>query len=335
MSLASHICNVSAFAPAAIDALFRRPTCFPALDEYALSSLFIQADTPAPKSMAPNSYSGNNDSAAKKDERSASMSTIGRLAIPLLVLLSTAAAGAQTADDLIAKNIAAKGGLENIKAITSLRFNGKLETQGIVAEMGTEQMPDFLARRSLSLQGMTQVEAYDGSEGWRIDPFSGRREAERMGEEDTRSLIETSDFYGPLVEYQRKGSTVEYIGHATVDGDDALLLKVTLKNGDILKYYLDPDTFLEIRVERVMFVRGKVRESFTNLGSYKKVQGVFFPFSIEQGDPRDPSSIEKITYATVTANVKLPDVEFKMPAPGAAAPAHPADNGAAGKPKNR
>ena len=34
-----------------------------------------------------------------------------------------------------------------------------------------------------------------------------------------------------------------------VDGDDALRLKVTLKNGDIIYYYLDPDTFLEIRKE--------------------------------------------------------------------------------------
>ena len=53
-----------------------------------------------------------------------------------------------------------------------------------------------------------------------------------------------------FVDYQQKGNKVEYLGHDTVDGDDALRLKVTLKNGDIIYYLLDPDTFLEIRTER-------------------------------------------------------------------------------------
>ena len=46
-----------------------------------------------------------------------------------------------------------------------------------------------------------------------------------------------------------------------VDGDDALRLKVTLKNGDIIYYYLDPDTYLEIRRETQEFIRGSVKES--------------------------------------------------------------------------
>ena len=146
------------------------------------------------------------------------------------------AAHAQTAEELIGKNIDAKGGMAAIKAITSLRMTGRLETQGIVLLIGSDQKPEDRVRQTGTLQGMTQVQAYDGSTGWQINPFSGRRDPERMGEDDTRDMVESSDFYGPLVDYQRKGSTVEYIGHTTVDGDDALLLKVTLKNGDIIKY---------------------------------------------------------------------------------------------------
>lgn len=173
----------------------------------------------------------------------------------IAMLCCIAPAKGQTAEELIAKNIAAKGGMANIKAITSLRMTGKLEVQGIVIQIGADQKPDFLFRQTATVQGMTQIQAYDGSEGWQINPFSGRRDPERMGEDDTRDLVETSDFYGPLVDYQQKGSKVEYIGHASVDGDDALLLKVTLKNGDVINYFLDPDTYLEIRTERLMFVR--------------------------------------------------------------------------------
>jgi len=84
-----------------------------------------------------------------------------------------------------------------------------------------------------------------------------------------------------------------------VDGDDALRLKVTLKNGDIIYYYLDPDTYLEIRKEIQQFIRGSVRERVVDLGSYKPVDGVMYPFSISEGpetilgtgdhDPKDRS----------------------------------------------
>ena len=222
-------------------------------------------------------------------------------------------AAAPSADELIAKNIEAKGGLTAIKAITSLRMKGKLETQGIVILLGYDRKPESLVRQTVSIQGMTQIQAFDGSEGWQINPFSGRRDPERMGEDDTRDLEESNDFYGPLVDYKQKGNKVEYIGHQTVDGDDALLLKVTLKNGDLVNYFLDPYTYLEIRTERQMFVRGSVHESFNNLGSYKKVNGVYFPFSIESGVPRNPG-LAKTTVTSLEANVAVPDSEFKMPA---------------------
>jgi len=231
--------------------------------------------------------------------------------------LTSQPAVAQTAAELIAKNIEAKGGLAAIKAISSLRKTGKLETQGfaLVIMLRSDQKPENLVRQSISIEGMTQVQAYDGTEGWQINPFQGRRDPERMADDDTRSLVEGADFYGPLVNYEKKGSKVEYVGHTTVDGDDALRLKVTLKNGDLLNYFLDPDTYLEIRVERQLFIRGSVHESYINLGSYKKVNGVYFPFSAESGSPRNPGPGDKVTFTRIEANVEIPDAEFKMPAP--------------------
>jgi len=234
-------------------------------------------------------------------------------AVAIAIAGPATAASAQTADELIAKNIEAKGGLAQIKAITSLRTTGKLEVQGFQIEADSDQKPDFLVRQAATIQGMTQIQAYDGSIGWQINPFQGRRDPERMGEDDTRDMVESSDFYGPLVDYKEKGSKVEYIGHDTVDGDDALLLKVTLKNGDVINYYLDPDTYIEIRTVRLMLVRGSVRETFTNLGSYKKVNGVYFPFAIESGSPRNPGMTQKYTISKIDANVPIPDSEFKMP----------------------
>jgi len=220
----------------------------------------------------------------------------------------------QTADDLVNKNIEAKGGLGKIKSIKTWRMTGKLIGGGITATTGQENMRPNLVRETFSLQGMTAVQAYDGSTGWQIRPFSGRKDPELMGEDDARDLLIDSDFDGPLVDYKDKGNAVEYLGHDVVDGDDALRLKVTLKNGDILYYYLDPDTYLEIRKETQEFIRGSVRESVSDLGSYKPVAGVMYPFSIASGPKNDPTSWQTVTIEKIDVNVPLERSTFAVPA---------------------
>ena len=237
-----------------------------------------------------------------------------------VVCLMSINAWAQTAEELVAKNLQAKGGLEKIKAIKSVRMIGRFETGGFKATVGQESKRPEMLRQSFTVQGMSQIQAYDGSSGWQISPFGGRKDPELMGEDDVRGLAEAADFDGPLVDAQAKGNKIEYMGHDQVDGDDAYKLKVTLKNGDIFYYYLDPDTYIEIQVERQQFIRGSVRESVSLLGSYKPVNGVMYPFSIESGSKNNPDGRGKITITKIEANLPIDDSVFKMPA----APAAPA-----------
>jgi hypothetical protein len=221
---------------------------------------------------------------------------------------------AQSADELVNKNIQAKGGIEKIKAIHSIRIHGKLNVGGgLIAATMQENVRPNLVRENVSLQGMTAVTAYDGTTGWQIQPFQGHKDPELMGEDDLKDLLLDADFDGPLVDYKEKGNSVEFLGHDQVDGDDALRLKVTLKNGDILYYYLDPDTFLEIRREVQEFIRGSVRESVTDLGSYKPVGGVMYPFSIAQGSKANPAA-QTTTMEKIEINVPIDQAEFAVPA---------------------
>ena len=221
----------------------------------------------------------------------------------------------QTAEELVDKNIQAKGGMEKIKAIHSLHMTGKLTGGGgFTATVTQDGIRPNLVRETFSLQGMTGVQAYDGTVGWQIQPFGGHKDPELMGEDDLRDLLLDADFDGPLVDYREKGNTVEYLGHDVVDGDDALRLKVTLKNGDILYYYLDPDTYLEIRKEIQEFIRGSVKENVVDLGSYKPVAGVMYPFSIASGPKNRPNAAQTTTLEKIDVNVPLAKSEFELPA---------------------
>ncbi len=220
----------------------------------------------------------------------------------------------QTADELIAKNIEARGGLEKMRAIKTLRMTGKFEGGGgFSATLGQENERPNLVRETLTLQGMTAVQAYDGSTGWQIQPFGGKKDPELLGEDDLRDLLLDADFDGPLVDYKEKGSTVEYLGHDSVDGDDALRLKITLKNSDIIYDYLDPDTYIEIRKEIQQFIRGSVRDRVISLGSYKPVNGVMYPFSISQGTKSHPED-QTATVQKLEANVTINPADFALPA---------------------
>src|SRR4029453_19270587 len=93
---------------------------------------------------------------------------------------------APTVDELFAKNVDSKGGADALQALKSLRPPGKmLVNQGQIelAYLQTKKRPDEI-RTEATLQGMTQIEAYDGKEGWRISPFQGRKDPEKMSADD-------------------------------------------------------------------------------------------------------------------------------------------------------
>lgn len=235
------------------------------------------------------------------------------IVVAAVTCLSVLACG-QTAEELVNKNIQAKGGIEKIKAIKSVRMIGKLNVGGgmVAASLQENERPNLI-RETFTLQGMTAVTAYDGSTGWQIQPFGGHKDPELMGEDDLKDLLLDADFDGPLVDYKEKGNTIEFLGHDVVDGDDALRLKVTLKDGDIVYYYLDPDTFLEIRKEVQEFIRGSVRESVTEMGSYKAVAGVMYPHSISQGTKANPAA-QTTTIEKIEVNVPIEKADFALPA---------------------
>jgi hypothetical protein len=219
-----------------------------------------------------------------------------------------------TVDELVSKNIEAKGGADALHALQSLRFSGKLlvnEGQIELAYLQTKERPGEL-RTEATLQGMTQVEAYDGKEGWKISPFQGRKDPEKMSADDLKPLMEDAEIDGPLVDWKAKGSTVDYLGTEEVDGTLAHKLKVVRKNGDVSFVYLDPDHFLEIRVLTGRIKHGAYEEVETDLGDYEKTAGVFVPTSIESGRKGDPDK-QKILIDKVEANVPVDEATFHFP----------------------
>jgi hypothetical protein len=239
------------------------------------------------------------------------------------LIICAADAPAQTADEIVAKYIKTEGGMDKIEALKSLRrtgrFNGGGGFEAVIVE--ENKRPGFV-RQEFSIQGLTGVTAYDGGKGWKIEPWNGKKDAEPLGEEEMREIVEDSDLEGPLVNYKQKGVRVEYVGTDEVEGSAAYKLKVTRPDGDVFIYYMDADYYVPIKIESKRTIRGEEQESETLLGDYKQVNGWYLPFSVESG-PKGSQNKSKVTYDKIEANVAIDDSRFRVPAAKSQAPSAP------------
>jgi outer membrane lipoprotein-sorting protein len=239
------------------------------------------------------------------------------LVATLASLAWTASASALTADEIIARNVAARGGAAQLKALTSLRRVGHVVTPGANIELSIMQLsrrPDQF-RQEQTLQGLTQIRAWDGREGWQVRPFEGRKDPARMSVDEAKSLRLAADFETPLVDYRQKGHSVEYLGTDDVDGTPAYKLRVKLKWGDEITYWIDPDTWMIIRGLRRQFQRGAEQVTEIDYGEYERVGGVYVPMTEEFG-PKDSDSTQKqkVVFESAEANVSVDPAVFSFPA---------------------
>ncbi|MGI8788293.1 MAG: hypothetical protein ACR2HG_11085 [Pyrinomonadaceae bacterium] len=222
-------------------------------------------------------------------------------------------ASAQTADEIVSKYVKAIGGMEKIQAIKTLRSTGKFSGGGgFEAVVVDENKRPNKTREDFSIQGMTAISAYDGRDGWKIEPFGGKKDVESLSEEELKAMLDGADFDNPLINYKARNIKVEYAGLEPVDGTDAYKLKVTLPSGTVENYFMDTDYYVPIKIETKRTVRGTEIEAETILGDYKEVNGIYFPFSIETGAKGSPNKVT-ITMEKIEANVPIDDSRFMRP----------------------
>jgi outer membrane lipoprotein-sorting protein len=246
--------------------------------------------------------------------------------VTLVVFLFSVVLSAQTVDELIAKNIAAHGGLAKLKAINSMRVTGHFEVGTAQAQfVQVRKRPDKL-RLDATIQDFNLVQAFDGLNGWQINPFSGKSGVQPMTPEEVKAVKEQSDIDGPLVDYKQKGHSIELVGKEKVDGADTYNLKLTLKDGDVRNVYLSATTFLEVRSVYKIIIQGAAVVQETTVGDYRNTDGIMFAYAIERRSQGTTEGGQKITIEKVEFDVPVEDSVFKMPEPEQPKPAPTTDD---------
>jgi len=237
-----------------------------------------------------------------------------------LSFLLPVAASAQTADEILGKVLAARGGLDKLRAINSERVSGQISFGDVSGPFSVELKRPLKMHMQITIQDRTVVRVYDGKQGWANNPFAGKVDPEAMSGEELKNITEESDFDGPLMDYKSKGNQIELVGKEKLNDKDVWRLKLTTKNGDARFYLFDVNSFLLLKWEGKRKFQDQELPVESHFSDYREVGGLKFAFGIDSGSsPADLT--QKIRIEKIELNPDISDAEFGRPA--APAPAAP------------
>ena len=235
-------------------------------------------------------------------------------AFVVLVLVSTAAARAQTVDEIVAKNIQAKGGADKWKAVNTVKMTGKISMQGMDLPLTIYAKRPNFNRQEIVLQDKQLVQAFDGTIAWLINPMMGSDSPMELPGPAADMMKNSADFDGALMDYKSKGYTVELIGKETLDGVEVHHLKLTKKDGSYVQhYFLDAKSGIELKTSVDMDMGTGVKQPLeTEMSNYQQIDGIMIPHTVKQSVNGKP--VVQMTFEKVEFNAPIEDALFKMPA---------------------
>ena len=243
-----------------------------------------------------------------------------RLAAAAALFGVASAAHAQTVDEIVARYLATRGGLERIHSVQSIRMTGTLSpAPGEKGPFRLELKRPGRMRVEMILQGTTLTQATDGATAWVIAPMLAGGGAVLLPPDEAQSLKDQADIEGPLVDWKGKGHKVVLVSREKRPGGEAYRLKVQLKSGDVRYIVIDAATARQIAEEGERpSPRGLVTIQ-TRLSDHRMVEGLLVPFVVEIGMKGGEGDEEqKIVFDKVELNVAMDDARFAAP-PGAKA----------------
>jgi outer membrane lipoprotein-sorting protein len=234
-----------------------------------------------------------------------------RLLLALSVVacsLPTYPAFAQTVEEVVAKNLEARGGIDKIKSIQTIKQVARLNSQGMDVSMTMYGKRPNMTRKELMMGQQRILYVFDGKTAWVLNPLTGSSAPTAVTGPELEGIRQEADFDSPFVDYKTKGYSIALVGTEDVAGRKMHHLRLTSKIGAVQECYLDAETGLEARTVSPSPM-GALEEEFSD---YRDVQGVKMPFSVRT--LQNGRRVAEITIERIELNGAIDDEMFKRPA---------------------
>src|SRR4051812_28777090 len=225
------------------------------------------------------------------------------LAPAILIAQPAAKPAPITAQEIVQHYVAARGGLEKLRAIRTLVLRGPPRPNGRPGRQILRARPFYLNVGAEGNDG-TPWEAYDESG---LQP--------RVTDAPGAALRHTAYFDDPLVMTLEPGWGVELTGSERIGDRDAWRLRVTYPDGFVNESFVDKASWLLIarRATAPVHAFGASVTGQAVIGDYRPVNGVLFPFSLREVDLATGEVMDAFTWDAVEANVPLDFAVFSPP----------------------
>jgi len=233
---------------------------------------------------------------------------------------AAAAAPAKTdlsAEQIVAKYVAARGGLEAWHKVQTMAWSGHIQS-GNAGAAGTTFIMKFkrpdMTRFEISAPNQKAVHVFDGVHGWKLrQTRSGSPGVEDYTPEELSFARDALGMDGPLMDYRTKGVVVTLAGSEKIDGNKAYRLNLTLPSGAARRTWIDAHTFLEVRYDREV-IAPTAQSSTVSVyyRNYQPFEGLQIPLTIETGAGTGPVS-DKMIIDRVAINPPLAEQLFYKP----------------------
>ena len=224
------------------------------------------------------------------------------------------AAPVPSADEIVARYVAARGGAERLAALHSVIYRGTYR-EGTHAN---DHAAMAIMRPWYKLVGDPErpdpefAEGYDGS-AWEYygDPGIVLRTVGPASAASRHGLW----IDGALPDYRSKGSTIEVLGVEPIAGRDAWRLRVTMRDGFQEEEFVDAKSFLQVASRKVAPIHafGERVSSETRFGDWRPVQGVLFPFRSEEVEIGTGRVLNTMQWREIVVNRSLDPAVFSPP----------------------
>lgn len=242
------------------------------------------------------------------------MKNLKNLLLVSLIFITSYVSNAQTADEIIENYFKNIGGKEKLSTLEGFKMEMVTNYNGmeIPVEVYNNKAGKMYVKINFQGKEITQL-AFDGKKGWSTN-FMTMKPEEMDSETSANILNEIEDFPDPFLNYKDKGYSIELLGKETKEGTECFKIKLTKKPktiegkevDNVVFYYFETENFVPIMTETEIQegpMKGQI--STNTMGDYQEVEGMYFPFTMNQGG-------QSMTVKKIELNPTVSDSVFEM-----------------------
>lgn len=213
------------------------------------------------------------------------------------------------AEQVVARHLAALGGVDRLKSVKTLVVRGEYrEGEQVDTYVAYRARPNKF-RKEGTHKGKAFVKLFDGARGYKAE---GGEALAAAPDDVQKKMRSWSEFDDPLVDHAARGHKVALAGTEDVRGARAYHLELTLASGDVEHRYLDATTFLPVKYQSTFKDKdGVQRTRVVYPSDWRDVSGVKYSFASEG----EIDGVETRTAVTeLQVDVAIDPAKFSAPA---------------------